>query len=754
MVPSPAEPAILPRMLRRSLGPSALVVVVAVAGWLLSSVGLFDIIKFLVYDAVFVALPGMALLWAVRRRRSHFLVTVAVGWPLGQALEILAFSATAAIGVRGLFLLYPLVVIIPSAVLILRRPDVPEEDPDPAGMSQTLLWTVAGTVTLGLIYLTIMFLPQAPLPASTAQLEYPDFPYFIGLIAQVSQHWPPTSPGLSGVALPYEWFVFFHMAAISQVMHISIPVIALRLDYVPTVVVVACQLLAVGRYIGRAAWTGAIAVVIVFLLGPLDLISSATQTPFGNDVLVHLWDSWTFPFGLTFFLGLLYLITERLRAETWQTPRDLRDWALIALLMVGASGAKATVLPVIIVGTGLYVIVNFAMRRTVPAAAVVTTVLGIVLFVATYQVVYAGSAPDTVISFMVWLAGTPPVVFVDSIHHTLVRDVLLPFAYLAALAGLLLPLCAMLYLLRHPHRHAIPAFVPAFCMLIAGLVIASGVHQSSYSEGYFEETAFAAGAIVAAAGLRLAWLDVGRALPYTRRAVVIMFAVSLVVLLAAIKIAAGATVTPEADMRFYLVLAAVGLVFVLASALVLRAGYGTASGALAVGLIPLLAAAALTQPLLLYPTVRGDISGVPATRAPTVVPSGVLTALYWLRDHASTDAVFAVNNHWLDPGRTNGKYYYYTAFSERQIFIEAYDPIRYGITPGIATPTAAIFAYRQGLNDAVFVHGDTTALRTMTQMYGVRYLFIDRLLGTEDPAVMQLGRVVFSDADAVILAVG
>jgi hypothetical protein len=741
-------------MLRRALGPAAIVIAVAIVGWLVSSVSLVDILKFLAYDAAFVMLPGASLLWAVRRRRSHFLVTIALGWPLGQALEILAFSATAAIGLRGLFLLYPVVVIVPSAILILRRPDAVEQDPDPAGMSRTLLWTVAATVSLGLIYLTIMFLPQASLPTSTARLEYSDFPYFIGLIAQVAQHWPPTSPGLSGVALPYEWFVFFHMAAINQVTHISVPVIALRLDYVPTVVVVACQLLAVGRYIGRAAWTGAIAIAIVFLLGPLDLISSATQTPFGNNVLVHLWDSWTFPFGLTFFLGLLYLIAERLRADTWRMPRDIRDWALITLLMIGASGAKATVLPVIIVGTGLYILVHLAMRRTVPAAAAVAAALGIVLFLATYQIVYAGSAPDTVITFFVWLGGTPPVVFVSAIHHTLVRDILLPFAYVAALAGLLLPLCGVFYLLRRRHRRRIPTYLLAFCMLVAGLVIASVVHQSSYSEGYFEETAYVAGAIVGAAGLHLAWQDFGLALPLSRRGVVIIFAASLVVLLAAIKIAAGSTITPDADMRFYLVLTALGVVFVLVMGLVLRAGFGTPSGALAVGLIPLLAAAALTQPLLLYPTVRGDIDGVPSSPTPTVLVPGLLTALRWMRSHTPVDAVFAVNNHWLDPRRTNGKYYYYTAFSERQIFIEAYDPIRYGITPGIATPTAAIFAYRQQVNDAVFNHADVAALRTMTQEYSVRFLFIDRLHGTFDPAVLTLGHLVYSNQDATIIAVG
>ncbi len=101
-------------------------------------------------------------------------------------------------------------------------------------MSTTLMWTVAVALSLGLIYLAIMFVPQAPLPGASVQVEYIDFPYFLGLINQVSQHWPPTLAGLSGVPLPYEWFVFFHMAAASNVTGVSIPVIALRLDYVPT----------------------------------------------------------------------------------------------------------------------------------------------------------------------------------------------------------------------------------------------------------------------------------------------------------------------------------------------------------------------------------------------------------------------------------------------------------------------------------------------------------------------------------------
>ena len=741
-------------MLRRGIAPGTLVGAVVLVGWLVTGVALIDIIKFVVYDLAFVALPGIAVLWALRRQRSGALVSVAVGWPLGQALEILFFTATSVIGLRGLFFIYPIVVIAPSALVIWRRRSSVAEDADATPISATLMWTVAVALSIGLIYLAIMFVPQAPLPGTSVQVEYIDFPYFLGLINQVSQHWPPTLAGLSGVPLPYEWFVFFHMAAASNVTGVSIPVIALRLDYIPTILVITCELLALGRLLTRAAWTGAAAVIILFLMGPLDLIASSNGTPFGDNVLTHLWDSWTFPFGLMFFLALLYLITERLRAGTWRSREDIGSWVLITLTMIGASGAKATVLPVIIVGVVLYVGIHVLTRRSAPMNALLIAALGIVVFIATYRVIYAGSAPNLILTPLTWLKGTPPVVFAELIHHELLRRILLPFAYAAGLAGVLLPLAGALYLLRRLHRPVIAALRLPLCMLVAGVLITSAVHQSSYSELYFEDMGYVAGALVAAAGLRLAWLDMGGPIAVSRRAVIVVFAICLVVLLGVVKFTSHDVFTPESMARLYFALAAAGLVILVLSALVLRAGYGSASGALALGLIPLTAAAVLTSPLLVYPTVRKIASGVPVTTTTPVLVPGLVVALHWLRDHTPDSAVVAVNNHWIDEGRTNAKYYYYTAFSERQVFIEAYDPIRDGITPGISTPTATIFAYRQHLNDDLFDNADPAALHTMTQDFGVRYPFVDRLLGSQNPTVLQLGRVVFSNQDATIIAVG
>ena len=217
------------------------------------------------------------------------------------------------------------------------------------------------------------------------------------------------------------------------------------------------------------------------------------------------------------------------------------------------------------------------------------------------------------------------------------------------------------------------------------------MHQISFSEQYFLDTGFVAGCVVAAAGLRLAWLDAGLALPMSVRSMLVTLAVSFAVLIATI-LATSHTITPgHALVARYVVLGAGCIALVVGSTFVMRRRNRSASGAWALALIPLVAASALTSPILVAPSVKKIVSGTPITiaaRDPEVVwglTPDLLTALDWLRDHTPAQTVFAVNNHWINPAETDGRYYYYSAFSEREVFVEAYNSVRLGSRPG---PTA------------------------------------------------------------------
>jgi hypothetical protein len=381
-------------------------------------------------------------------------------------------------------------------------------------------------------------------------------------------------------------------------------------------------------------------------------------------------------------------------------------------------------------------------------------VLTAVIFVVTYRVIYAGQAPETQLDFFAWLSGSVTVLYANTIQHTTVRDVAVPLAYVAGFVGVMLPLAGMLYMFRRRYRPELATFALPFCMFLAGVLITAFVHQSSEGELYFQDMGYVAGALVAAEGLRLAWLDAGHSLPFSRPAAVGSFVGWVVFLVIVVKLTSHGVATPEQAVFRYAALAAASVVFVIVWAFALRAGGRSASGVLALILIPMTAVTLLTSPIIVSPAVREVLAGEAVSSPLVILPAPLVTALEWLRDHSTTDQVFAVNNHWIDPGKTDGKFYYYSPFAQRQIFIEAYNPIRYGITPGINTPTAQIFAYRQRLNDAVFDHADAAALAVMTQQYSVRFLFFDLTRGAANPTVLRLGRVVFSNQDATIVAVG
>ncbi len=317
-----------------------------------------------------------------------------------------------------------------------------------------------------------------------------------------------------------------------------------------------------------------------------------------------------------------------------------QSWALIALLLVGASGAKATILPVILGGVALYIVIAlFRRHRPSVMAACAALVFGVAVFALTFLIIYGTGSPGTPIDPFVSLSRTFPMVAAEGITNAALRHLVLPFAYVAGVAGVLLPLAGSLYLLRRQHRAELARYALCICTFIAGLAIATAVHQISFSEQYFLDTGFVAGCVVAAAGLRLAWLDAGLALPMSVRSMLVTLAVSFAVLIATI-LATSHTITPgHALVARYVVLGAGCIALVVGWTFVMRRRNRSASGAWALALIPLVAASALTSPILVAPSVKKIVSGTPITiaaRDPEVVwglTPDLLTALDWLRDH-------------------------------------------------------------------------------------------------------------------------
>jgi hypothetical protein len=171
-------------------------------------------------------------------------------------------------------------------------------------------------------------------------------------------------------------------------------------------------------------------------------------------------------------------------------------------------------------------------------------------------------------------------------------------------------------------------------------------------------------------------------------------------------------------------------------------------------LIALFALGAVDEPLDHLDTLRKVLAGRPAYSAYSAgLTADLWEGLTWARDHTPADAVLAVNNQFL---RSTGdaRYFYYSAFAERRVFLEGWAYTRQG-RRWIASPggLAHPFSERAALNRRVFEQGDAAAIREMAQRYGVTHLLVDSVHGPPAPGFGDAARLVYRNADVEIYAI-
>lgn len=167
----------------------------------------------------------------------------------------------------------------------------------------------------------------------------------------------------------------------------------------------------------------------------------------------------------------------------------------------------------------------------------------------------------------------------------------------------------------------------------------------------------------------------------------------------------------------------------------------------------------LDLPLDSINSIDNRIRGKPFySSSETAMNAGLYAGLTWLRHHAPVNTVIAVEKQkeLVDRVEIPG-YFDYAAFGERRVFLGGwlYSSRTWEIGgAAVAHGRAVPFPDRLRLNNAVFVHADKNALRTLVRRYGVRYLLDDRQQGQASTRLRSLGRLVYSNPSVAIYAVG
>ena len=375
--------------------PAVAVVAVLAALPIAYGAGPADAALLLLYQFLYCLLPGWLAYRALANAPGGLLRQVSLGWIAGLALEIIFFELTASIDLRGLFVFYPLIVAATAVPAIRARADengVPADDDGPLGPG--FRWACAAVCIAAVGLIAVVFFPLAPLPGNETVTYFRDYLWHLSIAGEALNHWPILDPSVAGEPFPYHYFAHIHMAAAAQVTGVDLPEVYFRLTQLPLVAGVIALFVTAGRSFFRSPWVGLAAGALAIFVGDLDLSASQALVPhitFLGSTVSFLATSPSFLFGLGFLLALVVLVGEKF---TGDGSARLGDWALLALVIFGATNAKVVVLPVILMALAVYAIVRWAQRAKVPAEVFASGAMIVVALAATYLLQYAGHSSE------------------------------------------------------------------------------------------------------------------------------------------------------------------------------------------------------------------------------------------------------------------------------------------------------------------------------------------------------------------------
>lgn len=697
---------------------------------LATGVDVSELVRFAVYQAAIVFAPGIAAYLALVRRPGDPVRVLTLGWTLGLAIEVIAFIATAALGVRDLFLLCPLLVLAVSVPAAWRHTGGVEwsDVPSPRAVA-----TGVGLLGVTVLYLVAGPFVDAPLPDHASSVAYyVDSVFDISLVGEALHHWPLQNPTVAGQPLRYHMFAFLEMGATSQVSGVEPSTLVLRLFPLSITVLSFLHMTCLGRRVGGRWAVGVLAAGLLFVAGELDFDPN-NGSPFAGTFGFATFASPTFLFALPFFLGATLLVCDMVERGERVTARES---VLLAVLVVLAVGAKASAVPVLLGGLVLLAVwCALRCRERLRDLVVLAVAVGVVFLVA-YSVIYSGGEGALKIKLFEFLRLTVPGSVFPAYENNPVLGAVLSVPTIVAGYVALVGVAWFWPLTR----------APLTVVFLLGLFVASlgpsfVVAVPGSGQLYFLLYGIAAAVAVGAAGLARAWeraREAGiRARPVATAAAVVM----------AIGVVGGAVLwnspaerTPTPTLvAFYLLMlgAAAGLALVIAR----RRGLWTVA---AVASLLVVAATLVDRPVDILPAqLQAVADGVPANPVDEADARGttreLTDGLRWVRDNTPSDALLAVNVHLRRPN--DSTYFYFSAFTERRVFLESWS---YTPEGAAEDAPASVFPDREAVNDGAILDGDRGDLDELRRR-GVRYVLVDRVHGTAAPALDGMLERVFGN---------
>ncbi|MDX2972477.1 hypothetical protein PWY87_28690 [Kribbella solani] len=728
----------------RTAGPSlsglvaGLTVLVLAIVLLALHASFFELVRFVLFTGVAVAVPGVALWRLVGGYGRNLVEDLSAGFAVGTAAQVLVYLASASIGLQAWSWAWAPVVLVIAFVDSDARARVLRRVEQPLRPLQAWLLAASTAVVLLIVYRRG---PGQFLPAYTDPLRaYPDLAFQQALAASAKYDVPISTLWLGGEPMKYHTFFHQATAATQWGTRIDLTDLIHALSWLPLflagcglVYALTTRLVPAGQ--SGATWAGPLAVFIAGLGGAVQPLAATGLGGISTAVAAYL--SPTQNLGVLIVLALCIVAIDLLRANG--KPRG--RWVLLVLLALVAAGAKSTILPV--VGTGFaFAFLQLGLVRRSTRPAFFGGLLSLAVFVAALITIFGGSTWGTEIKpFETFVQLSPYSLLVSNPHAQLLSGATTLLSWALAASGL--------FFLGRRWRDTGAVFLAG--VAVAGLLGTLLTTQSGVSQLYFLRTAFPVIAVLASAGLANLVGRLG-----DRRAVVLVGAAGLLGLVAFAVARAQSADLQGIKGPWLWTLAAVAVVAVLVAVawkvvrrpgnfLVALGGAAVAACMIGATLVPLQAFGSDKESNLVF--------AHPFRGGATAAEAG---AAQWLRRNSKPGELVATNAHCIiqRDGVCDSRHFWLAALSERPVLIEGWSysnqANRIALTSG-GNPSLIPYWDRARLaaNDAAFKAPSPNAIQRLRDA-GVRWLYADNRAGEVSPALRNYVRIRHATLDATI----
>lgn len=702
--------------------PVAMVAMVLLVVWVRTDTPVASLLWYLVCVALVITFPGVLVRRLALGRASDLIDDVVLGSVTGLVLLTPVWALAVTVGMPWLLVMWPL--LLGAALLVPSRTRARIMSASPTGRVPSVASWLMALAALGVVIAW-----GTGFAASTQLLPgpvdwYGDDYWHLGLAAELGRGVPPTTPNVAGPAFMYHWFANANVWTMSKASGLDLVTVYARLWEPPLRLLAVGLAYALGRRVTGSAIAGGVASVLLafgteFRLTWFSLPGHAALNLHSPSQL----------FGVLILLFVLVLLFD-----VYAGRAGRGEMALLGAAALSTVGAKSSIPPVLLAGTGLAWLRTVTTRWLEPVDTTVRRATGALglgfITIAAGMVFASGGAAGVSLQFFAGVRITPPWAVLTGVREHVTDSLFMPglhrpHAFL--ILALILVHFMMSFVWLMPAWSLLRQGV-AFAWLLLGVGIGGFLamlllNQDGSSQVYFMMGAFPALQVLAVWGLHDAALRACVRMPAqnVRRAVLAGASVGALVA-AVLGWLLRHTFIGRQPSRGFLVETLgvsllIGLALVVVATVLLRArsdaaiGVAVSTAVVTVSVLPQITSSLHGEPsvplLLLVSAVLAlmviasnrlgcasvAVIGVLVTAASlwsalprldealAVKPSRAavstheLDALRWVAQHTPTDDLVATNVHCTAKRTTphcDARAFWVTAFSQRRALVEAW----------------------------------------------------------------------------------